>query len=334
LAAPICAHAASVETVANYKGADRQQLLEAGAKQEGELTLYSSFVQGDAILKSFNEKYPYIQIHVFRGDGPILIQRVFEENAASHNIVDVIETASGGFQPLIAQGMLQSYISPELAAYPKEAIEKGGHYAFNYQSFVSLGFNTDLVPEAQAPKTLDDLLDPKWRDKMAFPATSTMADWIGAILLDKDEAYLRRLAGQRIRRYEISARALANLIVSGEVPMSPAVLRAHMIDSREHGAHVAWRALGGVYSNVSGLALPVTASHPNAAMLFIDFIFSRDMQVHYQTMGYSSARRDLENAESPSKIYYLTEQPGFMEQYEKWASLGQDIFGKSEPSQQ
>jgi ABC-type Fe3+ transport system substrate-binding protein len=142
---------------------------------------------------------------------------------------------------------------------------------------------------------------------------------------------LRRLGEQKIRRYEISARALANLVVSGEVPMSPAVLRAHMIDSKQQGAHVAWRALDGVYSNVSGLALPVTAPHPNAAMLYMDFIFSREMQDRYQKMGYSSARVDLTNAESPGKIYYLTEQPNFMDEYAKWTALGQDIFGKSEP---
>jgi iron(III) transport system substrate-binding protein len=182
------------------------------------------------------------------------------------------------------------------------------------------------------PKDLDDLLDPKWRGKMAFPATSTMADWIGATLLDKGEAYLRRLGDQKIRRYEISARALANLIVSGEIALSPAILRAHMIDSEQHGAHVGWRALDGVYSNVSGLALPVTAPHPNAAMLFIDFIFSRETQLVYQKMGYSSARTDLQNAAAPSKIYYLTEQPSFLQDYEKWSALGQEVFGKSEPN--
>jgi ABC-type Fe3+ transport system substrate-binding protein len=33
-------------------------------------------------------------------------------------------------------------------------------------------YNTDLVPAADAPKTLDDLLHPKWKGKIALPDAS------------------------------------------------------------------------------------------------------------------------------------------------------------------
>lgn len=115
------------ELIANYTANDRQKMLEDGARQEGELDLYSSNVQGDATaLKTFSEKYPYIHVDLFRGDGPILIQKIFEERSASRSNADIVETATGGLRPLLAEGMLQSYQSPELAAYHREAIKRTG----------------------------------------------------------------------------------------------------------------------------------------------------------------------------------------------------------------
>src|SRR5262249_28728137 len=154
--------------------------------------------------------------------------------------VDAIELTTGGLYPLRDAGLLQSYWSPEMAAYPKESMEPGHYWVLDYESYLSLGYNTDLVPEADAPKTYDDLLNPKWKGKMALPGTSTMANWIGAVLKEKDVAYLRKLGQQDFRIYEVSARAVANLVISGEVPLSPAIFNSHVTNSREQGAHIAW----------------------------------------------------------------------------------------------
>jgi iron(III) transport system substrate-binding protein len=194
-------------------------------------------------------------------------------------------------------------------------------------SYFSIAYNTKLVAAADAPKTYDDLLNPKWKGKMALPGTSTLANWIGAVLKEKDVGFLRKLGQQDIRIYEVSARAVANLVISGEVPLSPAIFNSHVANSRKHGGHIAWRALGGVYPTTDGAVIAAHAPHPFSAMLFIDFVLSKDGQKIFQNLGYSSARNDMPSTDKPAKIYYLSDEPDYIQNYEKWTALGHEIFG-------
>jgi len=61
----------TVAELAMYKGADRQQILEAGAKKEGKLTFYTSGILKQAVrpvVHAFEKKYPFIKVRIFRGD--------------------------------------------------------------------------------------------------------------------------------------------------------------------------------------------------------------------------------------------------------------------------
>lgn len=73
------------------------------------------------------------------------------------------------------QGLLEPYDSPAAAAYPAWA-KAADHtwYAFAERARVLL-VNTRLVPEADRPKRLFDLADPKWKDRvgMAKPLFGT-----------------------------------------------------------------------------------------------------------------------------------------------------------------
>jgi ABC-type Fe3+ transport system substrate-binding protein len=46
-------------------------------------------------------------------------------------------------------------------------------------------------------------------------------------------------------------------------------------------------------------ALAAKAPHPHAAMLFIDFLLSRDAQLIYRDLGYLSSRKDMKSDEYP-----------------------------------
>src|SRR5690349_17498298 len=54
----------SVADIAAYKGADRQQMLEDGARKEGHLTWYTSMAGQivDDLPAGFKAKYPFIQM--------------------------------------------------------------------------------------------------------------------------------------------------------------------------------------------------------------------------------------------------------------------------------
>ena len=331
VAGPVLAAPQTVSEIATYAGADRQAVLEAGAKREGVVQVYTTGSQTQPIMNAFHAKYPFIRVEVYRGDAPEVAKRMIEEYKAGKFIADSPDLSTDGLHQLRDAGYLQVFFSPELAKIRPEAIEAGGHWANDFESYVSLGYNTKAISEAEAPKTYDDLLDPKWKGKMAIgTSANTLANFTGAMIIDKGEDFVRKLGQQQLRTYELTGRAVANLVVSGEVALSPSIYNAHIANSKDQGASVAWRALGTVFAQVGGVSIASRAPHPNATMLFVDFNLSRDGQVMRQKLGYASARIDLENAEKPSKIAYTLERPSYEQDFERWLTLARQVFGKGQ----
>jgi iron(III) transport system substrate-binding protein len=320
--------AQSSADIAKYKGPDRQAKLEAGARKEGELLIYATATQADPMFAAFMAKYPFIKFNVFKADAPSVTRKMVEEYKAGHVSCDALDFNIAGLRELANAGIIQPYYSPQFEHFRKEIVEPNGYWVLSYESYLSVGYNTKLVSEADAPKTLDGLLDPKWKGKMGFAGTSTLANWIGAVLKHKDEAYLRKLSAQNIRVIPASARAVANMVISGELWLSPTIYSSHVANSREQGAPIAWRAISGVYSTTGGVGLAARAPHPHAALLFIDFVLSREGQEVYRKLGYASGRIDMPYSGKPETVYYFADDPDYMSKYEVWNKLGQDIFSK------
>ena len=332
LFAPGAAQAAprTIDEIATYAGADRQAVLEAGARKEGTILVYGAGAQVQPLNDAFMALYPFIRVEFFHGAGPEIPRRVTEEYKVGRHVVDAFDSGGGTIMAIRNAGVLRPFYSPELAALRPEGVEMtpgGALRATNYESYVSLGYNTKQVSEAEVPRTYDDLLDPKWRGKMGVAATQ-VPNWIGTALLDRGEDFVRKMATQKVKVFNVTGRAGANLVVSGEIPLSPAVFDSHMINSERQGASVSWKPIGGVYGTVGCVALALHAPHPHGALLYIDFIVSKAGQEMYKTQGYSSARKDIESTkERPAKVYYLGDRPTYPEDFEKWNALGRQIFG-------
>ena len=328
------AAAKTVEEIANYDGADRQAMLEAGAKQEGEVMVYTTGAQTDPILNRFSEIYPFIRLQAFRpGGGSDVTRRVLEEYKAGVHVVDALLFTTSGLQTLRDADILQPYHTPDFVHYKEEAIEPHRLWVVDKESYVGLGYNTKTYAESQLPKTYDDLLDPKWKGKFAIARGDTLAFWIGVVVLTKGEDFLRKFGTQEPVVYNVSGRGLSNMVVSGEAPISPTIYDGHMFESRNKGASVDWRAIGAVYANIDADALAKNAPHPHAGMLLIDFMQSKEGQAMYQKLGYKSARTDMESKGKPEKTLYLTERPNYNQEFEYWTKLGTEIFrgGKKVP---
>ena len=141
---------------------------------------------------------------------------------------------------------------------------------------------------------------------------------------------LPALANQGIRNYKVNGRALSNLVVSGEVPLSPTVFNSHMFTSASKGAPVSWRPLGNaIATNTNTMGLAKNSPHPNAGMLLIDFFLSRDGQDIRHEMGYASGRKDVTIPNTPAKAVDLTASPTYAEDFEKWQLIGAKVFGKA-----
>jgi len=175
------------------------------------------------------------------------------------------------------------------------------------------GVNTSLVPVAQRPKTYDDLLAPYWKDKIIWKQNDLSGGpgFIGNVLTFMGEArgmeYLRRLARQNIKMVNASARAILDQVIAGEHPMTLQIFNHHAAISAQKGAPVDWLRLDPVTVTPGLLGLTKGAPHPNAGLLFVEFLTSQEGQRIFQKANYLPARPDV----PPLLPGLVPEQGGF-----------------------
>jgi iron(III) transport system substrate-binding protein len=318
--------------IALYQGADREKLLIDGAKREGQFTLYTSHTWFKTFVKEFEKKYPFVKASEWRNDSKNIIRKVIEEVKAGRVLADIVETTSDGLGVLKREGLFQEYFSPEARFYPNELKPRGKngfYYLPDRETYNSLGFNTKSVPPASAPRSIKDLADPRWKGKMAITSTTTGARWLGNVLESQGREFLDKLADQDISVQDMAPAALINLVVSGEIPLSPTIFDANVTLAKQKGAPVEWRPLEPVVTTVGSAALLAKAPNPYTALLFIDYLLSKDGQQLIMKGGLWSPREDVGSVDQKFKKNYLDEKYSSEEMEVKlgqWENLLRQLF--------
>jgi iron(III) transport system substrate-binding protein len=322
----------TVSQLALHQGADRERVLIEGSKKEGAFMLYGSHTWYRTVAKEFEKKYPFLKVSEFRTDGRNLIKRAIEEIKAGQYIADVIATTGEQMDIMRREGIFQEHYVPEAVHYPEDVKQKGKngfYYIGHYETYASLGFNTSVISPAEAPKTMNDLLNPKWKGKMSIVSTTTGTRWIGNTLESMGREYLEKLAEQDIKVQNMSGAALAGLVVSGEVPLSPTIFDANITQAKQKGAPVEWRPLEPVVTTVAYSGLIAKAPHPHAALLFLDYIHSKEGQQLIVKGGLWSPRDDIGSLAQKFKKSYIDEKYSVEEaekKYAEWDKFMQQLF--------
>jgi iron(III) transport system substrate-binding protein len=323
----------SIAELALYKGKDRETILLEGAKKEGQVTFYTSNTwMAGYVSQEFGRKYPFIKTNVWRSDSKELLKRLTDEAAAGRFIADIVETSPDYMALLIEAKMFQELFSPELGPYDNNAKVKGKNGIFHWTSrelYISLGFNTSLIPPAEAPKTMKDLLEPKWKGKMTIAGTTTGTQWIGAVVEAYGREFLEKIANQDVNVQNISGAALAELVASGEVPLSPTIFNSNIAVARQKGAPVDWRPIDPVVATTGTSGMVAKAPNPHAALLFLDFLHSKEGQDAVLKGGLSSARKDIASLDQKFKKVYIENKypPEVMERkFAEWEGLKRRLF--------
>jgi iron(III) transport system substrate-binding protein len=322
----------SVAELAAYNKPDREKVLYEGAKREGKLMWYTSLTGGpntDA-PKVFEAKYPGVAMEVYRGDSDALISRITQEAQAKRYIVDTIETTFPILKVLQELKLLVPYFSPHLQQYPDDVKENAGkglvHWATDRESYIGLAYNTNVVQGSAAPKSYEDLLKPDLKGKIGLATTDTGARVIAAMLTSKGPEFVQKLKAQQISLHSVSGRAILDMVISGELGLSPTVFLSHSRVSTSKGAPIKWMPMDLVPTNAGGVAIPANAPHPHAALLFGDFLLSPEGQKFLSKYGLDSA------VNKPDFKRFYAEAGMTVEKYEKenerWEKLLREIGKK------
>ncbi len=273
------AEAASVGEIASYRGTDRQARLEKGAKAEGEVVWYTTVNAEDIqrVVELFEKRYPFIKAKAVRLTSARMVQRYSAEFQAGTFLADILDTNDARIEFFRRKGTLQTHYTPMAESFDKRFIQRESYWVANRITMIVLGYNNRLVKPSEAPQRYDQLLDPKWKDKMSLEQDDshwfmTLMDHWGE---QKGRAFFQRLRNQA-PKIRVGHTHLAQLIAAGEDFLSPTTHSQGMASGQRRGAPVDWVNLEPVVGINNAAGLAKNAPHTHAAMLFIDFMLSKD----------------------------------------------------------
>jgi len=324
------AQTAPTDNPAMLRGADRELRLIEGARKEGQVTVYSSMIVDQALrplIDGFAAKYPFVKPQYVRDDPPQQLQKIQAEARSGRMVADVLES-TGLEVPVRAGNINQPFWSPQIEGFPENRRDPEQYWAPTRYSYLGACHNTNLIKPGEVPKSFEDLLDPKWKGKIAWSSTV-----IGAMLFitavrnrlgeDKAVAYLQALAKQDLVPIPSANRVVVDRVMAGEHALCLDAFLHHPIISARKGAPVAPLPLDPVLTVVSSVMLPNKPPHPYAAMLFIDYLLSKEGQHKLREADYFPARADVSPSPDLDKI--VPGKIGMRENYISPAQMNSEL---------
>jgi iron(III) transport system substrate-binding protein len=255
-----------------------------GARKEGKVVWYTSLAlpSSTAIAHFFQSKYKGIEVEVHRTGSQRVLQRVLQEVGAGIKNVDVIHTSDAGhFELLKDKGLLLKYAPAGVAAFPEGFKDKAGFYYGMRATLSVIAYNPKIVLEKDAPRTWKDLLNSKWSGKevSAHPGYSgIIMTHVLALVNLYGWDYFRDLAKNKLHIVQ-SANDPAGVVASGERPVGVNGAEYFYYKTLKQGNPIKIvYPKEGVPLVVSPVAIAKDAPHPNAAKLFMEFIFAKESQ--------------------------------------------------------
>jgi iron(III) transport system substrate-binding protein len=190
-------------------------------------------------------------------------------------------------------------------------------------------YNTTLIKPEELPKAYHDLLQPRWKGRVAIDQED--AEWLAALIetMGREKAidFARKLAANKpnIRRGHT---LLGQLVAGGESAIFPDQYLHSGLNLKNAGAPVDMYFVEPVLTqSADAVWIARNAPRPHAGMLFVDFLFSLEVQKVLAGFGRLASRRDvtllygLDN----KNIHYLSgEWVG--EKYRELNKLFREIF--------
>ena len=248
--------------------------LVAAAKKEGEVMVYHSTQAEDLrpVFEAFTAKYG-IKVSDWRSSSENVVKRVINETRAGKFTVDFIENNSPEQEALRRENMLRPMDSPRHADLRAGMLQPHKAYATSTLDVFVQAYHTEKVKKEELPRTFDDLLNPRWKDRLGIEAEDQA--WFGTLCGILGDDKVTKLFKDVVASNGMSVRKghtlLAQLVASGEVPMGLTVYNYKPPQLKEKGAKIDWIVLQPAIAQFHAVAVHNKAPHPSAAALLYDF---------------------------------------------------------------
>jgi iron(III) transport system substrate-binding protein len=277
------------------------------AKTEGKLTAYGvgDRAQFEPVKEAFQKRFPGIEVEGVDQRGRESREKVFAEQRGRNFVADIVISGFTTQQELIEAGFVESYKSPQTDQVIPELATAAGDLNSRSITIFTPMINTNLIPAGQEPKNWNDVLDPKWRGKIAMD--DPRGSGPGGTILSPMELmfgldWSQKLAEQK-PFFATQAGPLVAGTVRGEYAMFLSANQTDIINQRKAGAPVKQLRLAeGVGITQISMALIKNAPHPNAAKLWIEWNLSEEGQKALASVGLGPVRKGVTASEPESTL--------------------------------
>ena len=280
----------------------------AGCMNDGRIPLVVYSPHGRVLLRlserMFEAANPDIDLRTLDMGSQEVLDRVRSERVNPQ--ADVwFGGPSSLFSRAASDSLLEAYRPTWASATPQRGHGPGDLFFSVYQTVAVIVYNDSAVSAAEAPRDWEDLLDPRWKDRVLirFPlASGTMRTLFGMIMLRSIKATGDTAAGvEWLRRLDWQTR---------DYPLNPALLHQKML--RQEGVITMWdlpdvlgqRDRGNPFAYVlpssgtpvieDAVAIVRGAKQPDAARRFVEFVGSKAFQIQATREAFRlPARSDL-----------------------------------------
>jgi len=249
------------------------------AKAEAKLVWWGGGTESEdrEFIKRFNQKYPFIAVEQWNTSSKATQERVWAEFTAKKYSWDVVTGGGRAAKDWVKAGVMQKWSVPGLARLPTEARDSNGYYAaFGFNVSVPV-YNTSLVSPQDAPKNWEDLLDPKWKGKLAVPEVMDM--WV--VLAqpnvwgkEKTLNYVTKLAANQPKI--LGWTPALTLVGAGDLHITVEAFLFRAMANKKKGAAIELVKADPLIGKGPKSFLSVKPPHPNAAHLWLDWVYSPD----------------------------------------------------------
>ncbi|HTI85783.1 MAG TPA: extracellular solute-binding protein [Alphaproteobacteria bacterium] len=292
------------DTEAFYKGleglsaADREKTLVEGAKKEGTVVWYTTDgpTPTQVVIKAFSQKYPFVKAGFIRGKSQDILDRITTEARAGRNLFDVAKTSTETFDMYPVADVFAAYVSPAKTAIPENMRAERWSSVFTFVR--AMGYNSRLLKESDLPKTWEDLLDPRWKNKILFDPSSLPEMMTLYTRWGRERAidFVGKLGASGNLQIRNGRTTITQMLAAGEAPIGMTVYPYDVEALKSKGAPVDWALIDPSPGLLQPLSIARNAPHPYAAALLYDYLLSTDGQKVYAQMNRTPANPAVETS--------------------------------------
>ena len=328
-ASPLAPAAGDIASLALDVRPDRAQRLLEGARREGEVTVYTSLTASTAArIKADFERRFGVRVNLWRASSENILQRVTTEARAGRSDFDIVETNGPEMEAIQREKLLQRVESSHFADLIPQALFAHREWVATRLNLFVQCYNTRLVKRDEVPRSFGDLLDPRWKGRLAIEAND--ADWFQAVVEEMGEARGLALFRQLVATNDLSVRKghalLAELVTSGEIALSLTCYSFKVDQDRKAGAPIDWVSFGPLLARPNGAGISRKPRHPHAALLFYEYMIGEAQPLLAQLELIPVSRKIA--TELKGRSLRFIDPARVLDESAKWEKLYEDIIVK------